>query len=481
MADETPTTESNGVTAPPAPSPPLRRASSRKWMMLGAGLLLIAGGSGAWWYFRTPRPLSPPVLNVQDGSDTAVVQAIEQARQKVIAEPRSADAWGDLGMLFAAHGYEADANVCFTEAERQGPTDPRWPYFRGLFTQFTQPDEAIGHIRQALTLKCGNPEAVSAMRLRLAELLMEQQQSDQAEALFREELRRSPDHPRARFNLGQLALARGDNAGAQTEFLAVAEGQFTRKRAAIALATLAQAKGELAEAARYAAAAERAPDDPSWPDPFLLQLRGREVGLQGLQREVSKLEAAGQYAPAVAMLLEMVESNPTPRLLVAVGIDLAKMRDYPRAEEFFRACLRKEPGHAQAEYFLAVVLFERAGLLGLDKQEEARGLLREAAAHARAAIKTKPDHGLAWLYLGRSLLALKEPTEAVAALRESVVFRPEIMDTHLFLAEALAAVGQAREALGYAQNAEKLAQPGDSRPRQLLERLQQALPTIRKQ
>jgi tetratricopeptide (TPR) repeat protein len=430
----------------------------RVWI---AGLtLIVAAAGGAWWYGPRTRPPAPPVLAVTDGADPAVVAAVAQARQKVLAAPRSAADWGELGMVFGAHGYEPEADTCFTEAGRLDPADARWPYLRGVYLSVTDPPRAVPLLRRGGDLVRNDPEALSAARLRLAEVYLGLQQLPDAETLFREELDRSPI--RATFDLGQVALARGDRKAAREATAAVAESPFVRKRAAILLAALAREAGDGAGATRYEAAARQFPDDPSWPDPYLLQLRTREVGRLGLLREAEALEAAGQLPRATGMLVDMARADPTPRLLVSAGIALGKLREFDQAEAMFRECLKLDPGHAQAHFFLAVMLFEQAGRPGPPA---------EAEEHAAKAVDLKPDHGLAWLYLGRIRLARGDAGGAVQALRQAVACRPEFTESHLYLAEALAADGKSSEATVSAMNAEKLAGPGDTRPRQLLARL----------
>jgi tetratricopeptide (TPR) repeat protein len=464
-------------TAPP-PTAPVRR--TRWWLWAVLFLLVVsAGGGAAWWRLR-PKPYvppEPPRLPVQEGADPAVVAAVERARQNVLAEPKSAPAWGELGMAFAAHGYEPEAAHCFTEAERLDPADPRWPYFRGLFAAVNQPEQTVAHLRRALDVgsapgRAIAPDALAVIRLKLAETLFEQGAVDEAESLFRVELARTPDDPRARFGLAQVALTRGDRRAAREAFTALADDPYARKRAASLAAALARADGDLAVATKFEEAARQVREDPSWPDPYLQQLRTREVGQQGLLREVEALEAAGQLPRATQLLLDVVQTDPKPRLLATTGIYLAKIRDYPRAEAMLRECLRLDPGNSQAHYFLCVVSFELATERAQTRPAEARALFQEAVKSGRAAVAAKSDHGLAWLYLGRSLLGLDEPVAAIEALRQAVACRPEVLDTHLYLGEALAATGEKAEAIRSAQNAEKLAKPGDPRPHQLLDRLQ---------
>lgn len=467
---------SDGATLPPGgptprPAPTGRRR--RRARLAGLVTLLLIGGGAAWWFSRPVpyEPPEPPSFPAQDGADPAVVSATGEARAKVLANRRDGPAWGDLGMVFGAHGFESEADQCFAVAERLDPKDPRWPYFRGLFAAVSNPGDTAGHLRRALA---ANPpaDARAAVRLQLAEVLFERQDVDAAEALFREELARAPDDPRARFGLAQIALTRGDRGAAREAFAALADNPYARARAAAQASALARADGDLDAARRFEERARRAGADPSWPDPYRVELRKKEVGQSGLLREVDALVAAGQTFRATELLLELVRDHPTPRLLVTAGIHLAKLRNFDRAEAVLRECLRQDPTNSQANYFLCVVLFERAGQLAPHQRAEAQLLFRDAVKAGRAAVATKPDHGLAWLYLGRALLGTDEPVAAVEALRQAVACRPEFVDTHLHLAEALAATNERAEAVRSAQNAEKLAQPGDPRPRQLLDRLE---------
>jgi len=424
-----------------------------------------------WSYLRTPP--EPPVFPVQEGADPAVVNVITKSRQAVLADRKNAAAWGELGMVFGAHGYETEADQCFAVAEGLDSSELRWPYYRGLFARVHHPEEAITHFRHALAaVNPSNTESLSVVRLRLAETLLEQHQVDASEALFQKEMTKSPDNARARWGLAHIALIRGNRVAARASFQALVGNPYARKRAASQAAALARADGDLSAALQYEEMARQGGNDPDWPDPYLQQLRKHEVGQQGLLRYAEELEAAGQLREASDLLLEMVQADPQPRLLVTAGIFLAKLREFPRAERLFRECLRKEPDNAQANYFLTVVLFEQAAQLEPNRATEVRMMLLDAVKAGRATVAAKPDHGLAWLYLGRSLLEVGESAEAVLALRQAVACRPEILDTHLYLAEALSACGNRTEAIREAQNAEKLARPEDPRPRQLLKRLQ---------
>src|SRR5207248_1425734 len=111
--------------------PPSSFRRRRLLAVLALLVLLAAGGGYLWLRPRSPEPPRPALAD----ADPAVVEAIDAARTEVRAAPRSAAAWGKLGMLLLAHGYAADAGVCFTRAEALGPNEARWPNLHAVALQ----------------------------------------------------------------------------------------------------------------------------------------------------------------------------------------------------------------------------------------------------------------------------------------------------------------------------------------------------------
>ena len=95
--------------------------------LLGAAVMVLAVAGAAvgwWWYNAAPPPAPPMPRNIEE---TEVREAIEAARAGVLQEPRSAGAWGRLGMMLLAHLFSEDADRCFAEAARLDPSDARSP------------------------------------------------------------------------------------------------------------------------------------------------------------------------------------------------------------------------------------------------------------------------------------------------------------------------------------------------------------------
>src|SRR5207253_3211587 len=79
-------TRVNFTGEPPA-APPRRQ---RSWMVGGvAVVILAAAGAGVVWWWHRPAPVEPPRPPDIAEADAEVQLVVEQARQKVLDDPRS--------------------------------------------------------------------------------------------------------------------------------------------------------------------------------------------------------------------------------------------------------------------------------------------------------------------------------------------------------------------------------------------------------
>ncbi len=445
----------------------------RRWSLLGVLLLLLAGAvAGVWWWLRPSAavPADPPMP--PDIQDAEVRHTIERARQKILDNRHSADAWGQLGMVLLAHLFDKESDRCFAEAARLHPTDPRWPYGRARIALKRDPGNALPLLRQAAAASDPRSSQESCYRLELAETLLDRQQLDEAEKLFREERRRHRANLRAALGLGLVARARGDQRAAADFLTAARASPHARKLATAQLAALARARGDTAAADAYEREAAAPPDDTTWPDPFLDQIMQLRVGHRRSEREVSDLEREHRYTEAAQRWLQLLQEHPTPDAYVGAGINLARIKDYEKALPLLREGMRLDPNNAKAHYSLAVAQFSRAEEEWQQSpgSAQAKEWLGEAVTHARRATELKPDHAFAYLIWGLALKYLDQPAAAVVPLRKGVACRPESLELQLGLGEALLESGQDREATTHLENARRL-DPNDTRPIRDLERL----------
>ncbi len=444
--------------------PPQPRHSVRSRVLL-ASLLVMLFGAAAIVILRFAAlfsiPRTPPEAK-GDNLEPAVLAAVQAARDRVLREPRSVHAWGELGEVFLANELEAESRPCFAEAERLDPGDPRWPYFQaGPLLNQGDREAALPYLLRAVERCSDKDDGAAAVRLLLAETLMTLGRFDEAAAQIRRVLDRQPQDDRANFDAGRLALLRQDWEVARIHLLRCVASPFARQSASAQLASVYERLGNVTEADRFRAQADQPPKDIRWDDSFVNEYLLLSVKKRNRFRLAESLQAAGKYPEAVAVVRPMTMEYPDDYLPpLMLGQCLAQMRDFQGGESALRQARRLGPDKVQTHYYLALLLFEEGEELskqGGEGQKKADALFREAEASARQALALKPDYGFALMALGLSLNHLGRRTEALAALRQAVHCNPEFADLHLRLAETLAVDGQTSEARTAFEQALRLA------------------------
>jgi tetratricopeptide (TPR) repeat protein len=416
-----------------------------------AAVLLAAGAAVVFW---RPRPPAPPVSPDVDltGADPAVVALVESARAAVGRAPGSGDAWGRLGMVLAAHGIYPESVVCLTEAQRCDPGEPRWPYFRGVIVALGDPESAVPHLRRAVELfELG----ADAPRLRLAEVLLGQARTDEAEELFRQVLARDPGSPRAHLGLGRAAYLRADWAGSLAHLRRAADSALTQQRARSLLAEVERRRGAADAAEREQRVAADLPPDPEPLDPVLEELERFRVGRQARLARASTRLKQGRAAEAVALLGELVRDYPdSTSAWLGLGRALVQQGNYPAAERALRQAARLDANRVEVQFYLGVALFQQ-------------GRTSDATTYFRRATELRPDHALAQYNLGQCLKAQGEREAAIEAFRAAVRYKPHHAQAHLSLGELLAQEGDREPALQHLRLAVDL-DPSEARAKELL-------------
>jgi tetratricopeptide (TPR) repeat protein len=458
----------NSVVKKPARSVRVQRLL-RVVLLLGGIVLVLGLGAWGWRWYTAPTPPEVPLAD----ADPGLARAVEASRRKVRQQPFSAAAWGQLGQLLrSTEDYSEQAGICFTQAERLDPADPRWPYLHGEGLAQRDPDAAVPFLRRAVELGDRKDASQLAPRLRLAEVLLAKGQSQEAKAALQSALERSPEDPIVHLFLG-VAFLPDDPAASRDQFLRCQDSPFTRQRACAQLAAIYQRLGEEAAAAELGQRAAALPPDAHWLDPFLAECMQLAVGKPSRFRNAEQLEAQGRLPEAVSQLRALLAESADYRAYVALGKDLGQLGDYRGAEEALQTAALLAPEKAQAHYYLARLSLGRAEQLRRQDNEDPEALaqLRAAASQARKVLVRKPDHAMAHMILGLSLKYLGQRAEALASLRTAVACGPELAYPHFYLGEMLAEDGQGAEARTHLEQAVRLAPPDDPQPRTALERL----------
>lgn len=432
--------------------------TSRRWLWaaLGVAALAILAATGGYVAWRHGAAPPPPPVELAD-VDPEVAEAIEAARAAVRRQPRSGEAWGRLGMVLYAHGCEAEAAVCFGHAEPLDPDNPRWPYYRALITLLDHPADGLRHLERAAAIDRDQ----FVPRLRLAEVLLENGQADEATRHFGKVLLVEPREPRANLGMAQVAFRNGDWAtsrGHLAKAVAVAPGS---KPVRALLAEIHFREGDQTAAAAQLAVLAKLPDNQSWPDPYLARLQPLRVGLKGRLGEAERLLSQGQTEAAVGRLREVVVRYPAAhqghymfaQLMLQAGKGAA-------AEAAAREAVRLNEAGVDQRYLLGLALAQQ-------------GKHGEAAAAFREVLRQQPGVSPARHRLGCCQRELGELEAAVASFRAAILHKPDVAEWHRDLGEVLARCKRDAEAIRALLDAQRL-DPSDARTKELLTKLQKS-------
>jgi tetratricopeptide (TPR) repeat protein len=460
------------VISPPT-APPVGRAR-RPWRLaVVAGLALVAGaGWYGWRWYTTPVP---PAISL-DNVEPAVIKAVQAARQQVVEQPRSAEAWGELGMTLEANGFYPQAQVCYAQAEELDPQDRRWPYFLGMLQLWSkgspgQAAEGLRHLRGAVALS--DAQEAFEPRLRLAQALLDLNQKEEAETLLRKLLKERSNFPSLHLNLGQLSYNQGDLKEALFFLRQAVKAKETQKTATRLLAQIYMKLGQPTEAARAGYEEAQMPDDAGWPDPLRQQIDQLAVTREGRIQLAIQLQEQDQYKESLPLLRDLVRDFPgDSRNYLNLGLAHLRLYELDEAEKLFRQALALDPSSVNANYSLGAVFYMRA-------EREAKrsgnlallaGGLRAGAPYFQKVVKVKPDHARAHYMLGEWLLKEHQEAKAVKEYQIALRCQPDFPEVQYRLAEQLLAQGQDAAALVHLQHALILAQKDPDRLR-LLARL----------
>ncbi|MDB5307857.1 MAG: Tetratricopeptide 2 repeat protein [Gemmataceae bacterium] len=434
------------------PASPTARPRRRRLLLLALAAVAV-GVAGGWW-LRTGGP-APPAVPEGVGADVGA--AISAARGEVVADRTSAAAWGRLGLVFTAHGFDDRAADCYREAHRLDPTDDRWAYMLGLYNLHDgrDPAAAVGQLEAALACRHRTTAREGAIRLRLAELYLAERRLGDAERLFREHLERDPLDPRCRLGLGVTLLHAGRPAEAVESLKGATASPLTARQATTTLAAAARLIGDQDGAARYEQQAARLPEDLAPPDPFAADAAAARVDRQDGYEQVAALEQAGRLRETVPLLTRMAEDPADVRAAVTLGQTLSLLGELDAAERYLRAACARDPAHVRAALLLGTVLFDLARKETADGDRRTR-LYRESADTCRRAVELKPDLAMAHFCRGKATQGLGDLPAAIPHFRRAVECRPEVPQFHLGLLQALADSGLTEEAAARLPAAERV-------------------------
>jgi tetratricopeptide (TPR) repeat protein len=420
--------------------------------LLLAGLLALPASAAA------PDLLAVPAVDTA-AMEPAVREQLEAARrslegaiQRLPAGSSSssselAEAFGRCGRLYALYKLNAAARICFENAARLAPADPRWAYTLGAMLQVTGDFVAAeGRLGRALELRPGDP----ATLIRLGEVRLQLGQTAAARQAFEAALPLAGTAAAAHFGLGRLALASGDARAAAGHFEAVLASQPGASEVRSPLAMAYRKLGRLDDA--RAALAGYGDGRVTFPDPLLEQVAALGAGSRQLVAAGTTALRGKRFAEAAEAFHKALETDPGDGALwVSYGVALAGLGDAAGAERSYRKAIELEPANARAHYNLGTML-------------AARGAGRKAIEQLETAVRLDPASRDALFNLGQALAAGGEPARALDAYERLLKLNPQDTVARFQHAQTLSALGRHAEAAAELATVAGAA-PGEAAPR----------------
>lgn len=404
-----------------------RSGFARARLLFGAFFATAAIGVFLFWshwrqerletFLRESIPTSPSKISAGE-----FAQRLARVNAQARASRDAANALAELGRLYQANGYAAQATQCWRALEQVLPKDAHWPYYLSDLARVRSDDEALDeNLLRTVELA---PTYAPAW-LRLGDWQLKNGRIDAAQGSYARRLALLPKDPYARLGLARVALQKGDRTAAGALLAELVQDTPAFSSGHNLYAEYLEANGDSSAASRQ-----------RW--------LGRETGRY---REVDD--------PWLDELTERCYDYQ--RLLVLGTLDFQTERG-DKGEGFFRRALQVEP-HAYPAY-------EQLGRLYLKNHDAARARdileegLRQPSASAvgdqgKGTLSrsfTRPS-SLYYVNLSQAYRDLKQSQKAVEVAREGLAKLGDGLELEDALGIALGAQGDYDEAIDVLQRA----------------------------
>lgn len=370
--------------------------------LIGATILVLAlGAAGSyWWRAKECRDIaaaSIPHQPSQIGKPAEFLQRVRADEQRIRAGSEATAALAELGQLYHANGFYAEASKCYQGLLRIDPSNPRWPHrLASILAGYGRLDDAATLWRRALALTDGYTPA----QIRLADSDLKLNRTAEAVAIYSKVLARDPDNPYALLGMARIDMDAGRWAAARERLeLAVARSDYSVGYDL--LVTVCEQLGDTNRADTIRSQHKASGAFFDIPDPWLRE-----------------------------MYFDCYDSYQ----LSVVGGTAAREGDVSTGLTLVERAVTYEPNNGY--YHLQAA--------GLYKQS---GNLNKARQHLETAIKVAPDLSDAWHNLFTLLTTLGQTQDAERVLAEGLSHCPDSAALHFARGRRLVDGGRLEEAI----------------------------------
>jgi len=326
------------------------------------------------------------------GVDPVVATQISSTVAEVEHHGRSGAAWGKLGMVLKAAGFQTEAKDCFVRAEKLDRKDPRWPYFQ----------DTIESLRRAVALK-----PTDFLQIRLAQLLMEVGHWSEAEEQFR-----AAGHS---LGLAQVACAQGKWEQALPHLQQARQNKYMAQTATAILATVNLRLGRTTEARALSDEAADMPPDSKWPNPFEAEVKqyaaGKREWIEQAQEALGRRDLSAA-APIIERLVKLYPNSSEGWLYL--GRACVIQSNLVVAENALGRHLQLDPASVDGHLQMGLVYFRQ-------------NRFKDSAAEFEMALRSKSDSENAHYFLGEARRRLGDKEGAAQAFRNALRCDPNFV------------------------------------------------------
>ena len=274
--------------------------------------------------------LEVPPLGDAGRMDPLTFEAVEWTRKTLVKHPRDPNAWANLGLVLVDSGQLIEARKCLENAAYLDPKNPRYPYLLGWSFLPGKPEIAVKYLQTALEQAAQSDPQNPAPYLRLAEALRLLGQDNDAINVLGSLETKTQKHPLGSLILAEIAFAKGNDLEAKNLLQEVPEVAYLAKRRKLLLLLLTVDSYPTVIDGHSIEEIRHLPEDPDWPDPFLLTGKPEAMGLRGAFRLAVAMESKGRWPEAANLLQKIWTTNGDGRArigLVSALIALARWED----------------------------------------------------------------------------------------------------------------------------------------------------------
>jgi tetratricopeptide (TPR) repeat protein len=375
-----------------------------------------------------------PVIPV-DGLDVDVKDAIVKARDQAVAQPKSAQASGNLGMVLEAHTLYQPAVPVYQRAVRLDPKDFAWRYYLALCLEKTgQLDEALASVSEGLRIR---PDYAPAI-LKRAELLLKLGRFPESAAALEPFLAKNPGSPMALYFLARVKFAQQDFAAADDLYRRATEASPTFGSAWFGLGETSKRLGRGAETEKDYQLAETHKDHyPPAADELYLEMTKLATGIENRLAEAKRLMNKREYDRSSRIYKEVLKLHPDN---LDCLVNLLYIAQYPNqatpeeVEDLYQRARAASPQLAEVYMYHGTAL-------------RAQGKYDAAVAELDKAIELKPNNAETHAWLADVRERQHRPADAIEQYRIAIAQQPDFRVARLELAKNLLYAGRSKEAI----------------------------------